>query len=191
MEQLGILTKEKIRKYPLRLSNLQVVLKVYAVQNNIPFTYNVRGMGKTNSEYYLTDTGLEWLYDFFRSKTPEFCRTLFGPLFARAAEEHMKNIESYPYLNNFRGLIGRNAEAGTKQRAMIIRKVKRCERRYEFDTIKEAREQLRIWLAYYPIEEFKLYRVRTVDGHTYKEEIPLIIAQKTHYCAGKTDWRKI
>ena len=49
---------------------------------------------------------------------------------------------------------------------------------YPFDSIKEARDALRIWLTQYPIEEFKLYRIREQKGTTFKEEIPLIIERK-------------
>ena len=83
--------------------------------------------------------------------------------------------ETYPNFSNFRGTDGRNYEAGTKQAALIIRTVGRCQRKYPFDTIKDARDTLRIWLTQYPIEQFKLYRVRTQKGCTFKEEIPLII----------------
>ena len=92
------------------------------------------------------------------------------------ANEHtLDHMETFSVLSNFRGTEGIHAVAGTKQKAKIIRTVKRCKREYDFDTIKEARDTLRIWLTQYPIEEFKLYRVRTQKGTTFKEEIPLVV----------------
>lgn len=170
-KQEGLLTEDKIRKYPLSLSNLHVVLKIYAIENFLPYTYKLE-KGKTTT-YYLTDEGLEWFYDFFRTHSFSYCRSLFSQLLIHAKEGF--DPETYPYFSNFRGTDGIHTVAGTKQQAMITRKVGRCERKYNFDTIKDARDTLRIWLTMYPIEEFKLYRIRTQKGCTFREEIPLII----------------
>lgn len=158
----------------------------------MPFDYNIKGMAGKFTEYYLTDTGLEMVYDFFRTHTFTYCRSIFSNLCVRATEETLKHPETYAYLNNFRGVSGKKREPGTKQRALIIRKVKRCERRYEFDSIKEARQHLTIWLTMYPIEEFTLYRIRTQKGTTFKEKIPLVTEQTGGVRnMGKTDWRNI
>lgn len=170
----GILTEELIRKFPLTLSNLHVVLKMYAVENHIPYTYKLeKGIPTT---YYLTDKGLEYFYNFFKTHTFKYCRSLFSQLLIHAQEGF--DPESYPYFSNFRGTDGIHNVAGTKQKAMIIRTVKRCQRKFYFDSIKDARDTLRIWLTQYPIEEFKLYRIREQKGTTFKEEIPLIIERK-------------
>lgn len=170
----GILTEDKIRKFPLTLSNLHVVLKIYAIQNYMPYTYKLeKGV---NTTYYLTDKGLEWFYEFFRKHSFSHCRSLFSQLLINASEGFEPS--TYPYFSNFRGTDGIHNVAGTKQKALIIRTVKRCERKYYFDSIKEARDTLRIWLTQYPIEEFKLYRVREQKGTTFKEEIPLVIERK-------------
>lgn len=167
----GILTEEQIRKYPLTLSNLHVILKMYAVENFLPYEYKLeKGIPTT---YYLTDAGLEWFYSFFNNHSFTYCRSLFSQLLIHA--EKGFDPVTYPYFSNFRGTDGIHAVAGTKQAALIIRTVGRCQRKYPFDTIKDARDTLRIWLTQYPIEQFKLYRVRTQKGCTFKEEIPLII----------------
>lgn len=166
----GILTEEKIRKYPLTLSNLHVVLKIYAVETWQPYEYKLKKGEST--PYYLTDKGLEHFYEFFRKHDFKYCRSLFSQLLINA-EDGFDPV-SYPYFSNFRGTDGQHTVAGTKQRALIIRTVGRCQRKYYFDTIKEARDHLRIWLTMYPIEEFKIYRVRTKDGYDFKEEITLI-----------------
>ena len=172
----GILTEEKIRKYPLTLSNREVVLKVYAVECFQPYTYKLeKGVPTT---YYLTDEGLEWFYNFFRTHSFKYIRSMFSHLFIHATEDDLKNIDKYPFFSNFRGTDGYHTPAGSKQKALVIRTVKRCQRKYPFDSIKEARETLRIWLTQYPIEEFKLYRIREQKGYTFKEEIPLIIERK-------------
>ena len=172
----GLLTTEKIRKYPLTLSNLHVVLKIYAVERFQPYTYKLEKGVET--PYYLTEDGLEWVYTFFRSHSLTYLRSLFSQLFIHADEDTLKDIQHYPYLSNFRGTDGYHSPAGSKQRAMIIRTVKRCQRKYMFDSLKEARDTLRIWLTQYPIEEFKIYRVRTKDGYDFKEEVPLIVERK-------------
>ena len=167
----GLLTEEKIRKYPLTLSNLHVFLKVYAVENALPYTYKLeKGIATT---YYLTDEGLELFYTFFQTHSFKYCRSLFSQLLINATENF--DPVTYPYFSNFRGTDGIHTEAGTKQKALVIRTVNRCQRKYYFDSIKEARQSLTLWLTMYPIEEFKLYRLRTQKGITFKEEIPLII----------------
>ena len=167
----GLLTEEKIRKYPLTLSNLHVFLKVYAVENALPYTYKLE-KGVTTT-YYLTDKGLELFYTFFQTHSFKYCRSLFSQLLINATENF--DPVTYPYFSNFRGTDGIHTEAGTKQKALVIRTVNRCQRKYYFDSIKEARQSLTLWLTMYPIEEFKLYRLRTQKGTTFKEEIPLII----------------
>lgn len=177
----GILTEEPIRKFPLTYSNLQVILKIYAIECHKPFTCKLeKGVSTT---YYLTDEGLEWFYDFFRTHSFNYCRSLFSQLLIKAEEGF--DPSTYSCFSNFRGTDGIHTEAGTKQKALIIRTVGRCQRKYPFDSIKEARATLRIWLTQYPIEEFKLYRVRTQKGTTFKEEIPLIIERKVR----ENPWR--
>lgn len=169
----GWLTEEPIRKYPLTSSNLSVVLKIYAIEHFLPYTVKLeKGVATT---YYLTDDGLEHVYDFFRNRTLSYIRSTFSWLFMNADEYTLENIEDYSVLDNFRGIEGIHPKAGTKQKALIVRTVKRCKREYHFDSIREARDALRIYLSHYPIEEFKLYRIRTQKGCTFKEEIPLIV----------------
>ena len=187
----GVLTKDPIRKYPLSLANLQVILKIYAVNNRQPFTYSISKTKGQFTEYYLTDEGLEYFYEFFNSHSLAYCRSTFSNFFTQYKEDVMPDPRTYHMFNNFRGVSGKKQEAGTKQRALIVRKVKRCERKYEFDSIKQARQQLNLWLTLYPIEEFTLYRVREQKGYTVREKIPLIVTPVTdHYKAGQTDWRK-
>lgn len=168
------------------------MLKIYAINNYIPFDYNIVGMSGKFTDYYLTEQGLTMFYDFFKSHSFAYCRSMFSNLFVRATAETLQHPEDYAYFNNFRGVSGKKVERGTKQRAMIIRKVNRCERKYEFDSIKEARQTLTIWLTMYPIEEFTLYRIRTQKGTTFKEKIPLIVEHTGGARnMGKTDWREI
>lgn len=170
----GIITEDTIRKFPLSMSNLHVVLKIYAVENHTPYTYKLeKGVATT---YYLTEKGLEWFYKFFKNHSFKYCRSLFSQLLINAEEGF--DPDTYPYFSNFRGTDGIHGVAGSKQKALVIRTVKRCQRKYPFDSIKEARDALRIWLTQYPIEEFKLYRIREQKGTTFKEEIPLIIERK-------------
>lgn len=170
----GILTEDPIRKYPLTLSNLHVVLKIYAINTFQPYTYTLeKGIPTT---YYLTDKGLEMFYEFFRTHTFTFSRSLFSHILMHAKEDF--DPVTFKDFSNFRGTDGLRTVAGSKQKALVIRTVARCKRQFPFDSIKDARDALRIWLTQYPIEEFKLYRIREQKGYTFKEEIPLIVERK-------------
>ena len=140
------------------------------------------------TSYYLTDLGLQWFLHFFEVHSFTYCRSQFSFLLRSVKEEEFTT--DHVVFNNFKGLSGKKTIPGTKQRALIIRKVKRCERRYEFDSIKEAREQLQLWLSYFPIEEFTLYRLRTQNGHTFKEKIPLLVDRNRYQnLGGKHDFK--
>lgn len=164
-----------IRKYPLSLSNLHVVLKIYAIETFQPYTYKLEKGVPTS--YYLTDKGLEMFYNFFKTHSFTYCRSLFSHLLMHTHQEEF-DPETLKDFSNFRGTDGVRKVAGIGQKALIIRTVGRCKRQYPFESIKEARDTLRIWLTRYPIEEFKLYRVREQKGSTFKEEIPLIVERK-------------
>jgi len=174
LEQLGILTKDTIRRYPLRYTNLQAVMKMYAVNTNQPFTMSIYGKKGVSTEYYLTDYGLEYVYDFFKGKDLTYAKALFNYLFTHSKEDTLDHLDTYSFFDNFRGTRGTKSRRGSKQPALIIRTVGRAEKRYEFNSIAEARDQLRLWVALYPIEQFTLYRIKTdKKGYKYKERIKL------------------
>ena len=175
LEELNLITKEKIRKYPLKMTNLRVLLKVYAVETYQPYKFYIYGLQGIASEYYMTDKGIEWFYKFFKGKTLQYARSLFSNLFTHATQDDIDHPELYKGFSNFRGVKGTCVKAGSKQPALIIRTVGKAERKYEFDSIADAREQLNVWLTLYPIEEFKLYRIRTKNGYKFKEQIKLVL----------------
>ena len=177
--ELGYLTKDKIREHPLRYTNLQTVLKVYAINTCQSFSLYVYKKVNIPTEFFLTDCGLEYLYDFFRSKDLAYCRATFNYLFTHATEYNVKHPEEFSYFDNFRGTKGIKTRAGSKQPALIVRKVGNAERKYNFNSIAEARDQLKIWLTVYPIEQFTLYRIRTnKNGYKFKDKLKLIIEPK-------------
>lgn len=189
--ELGILTKEKIRNHPLKMTNLQVVLKIYAVKTYQPFSFRIKGLKGIPSDYYLTDYGLQYVYDFFKDKSLDYARSLFGQLFVRATQDDLQHLDTYPYFNNFRGTTGCRAKLGTKQPALLIHTVGRTQRKYEFDTLAEARANVTILLSKYPAEQFKLYRIRTnKKGYTFKEEVKLIVENKVSYFATHKEFNK-
>lgn len=192
---LNILTKEKIRKYPLKETNLRVVLKIYAIKTYQPYEYCIRklkGLNNVASEYYLTDEGLQWVYDFFKDKELTYVRSIFSNLFVRATQDTLKHIDTYPYFNNFRGTMGATTPPGSKQKALVIHTVNRTERKYNFDSIIEARDFLRIMFTKYPMEDFKLYRIRVTEKKgTFKEQIKLLPERAPNKYRGTTEWRKI
>lgn len=176
---LNIITKERIRKYPLKLTNLQVILKIYAVTTHQPFRFYIYGMKGIPSEYYMTDYGLEWMYDFFRGKSLDYARSLFSNLFTRANQSDLDHPELYKGFSNFRGVDGSCNKAGSKQPALIIRKIGKVEHKYEFDSIYDARTQLNVWLTLYPMEQFSIYRIKTnKQGYTFKEQLKLVLNKK-------------
>lgn len=142
----------------------------------LPYTLDGDNCKGEYTDCYMTDDGLNWFYNFLRSKSLPFLRETFPSTFSRLSKD-IKHVdfETYDGLNNFRGTKGITRKVGTLQRALIERRVKRCVRKYEFDTIAEARRQLMLWLRYYPAEEFTLYRVRVQRGYTVKEKIPLVV----------------
>ena len=178
---LGILTKEKIRKYPLKYTNLQAILKVYAINNNIPFRLYIYKCAGIATEYYLTDYGLEYIYSFFRSKSLDYVRSIFGFLFTYGTEENLKHPETYSFFNNFRGTTGVRNKLGSKTPAMVVHTVNKAKRIYNFNSIAEARAQLKIWFTQYPVDQFEIYRLRfDKHGCKYKEKIKLIVTQNTN-----------
>ena len=190
---LGIITKEKLYKYPLKATNLQVLLKVYATLTYQPFDYytKVIGLKGVATEYYTTPEGIQWLYNFFSNKTLKFARVLCSNLFVRAKEETLKHLDTYPYFNNFRGTSGVQAIQGSKTPALIIRTVGKRQYRYEFKSIYEARQMLNYWLLSNPIEQFAIYRIKTKDGYTFKEQIKTLVERKPNKNMGRTEWTKI
>ena len=165
-----------MRKYPLREYNLRVICKCYAMFFNIPYLFDANDVGGQFTDCYMTDYGLNWFYNFLRSKTIPFLKSVLPHLFSRIpADTTHLDYETCSVFNNFRGTVGVKRRAGTLQRAMVERRVKRCTRKYEFDSIAEARKQLMLWLRYYPADEFTLYRVREQRGYTVREQIPLVV----------------
>lgn len=165
-----------MRKYPLREYNFRVICKCYAMFFNIPYLFDITDVGGQFTDCYMTDYGLNWFYNFLRSKDIPYLKTIFPHLFIRIpADTTHLDYATCSVFNNFRGVTGVKRRAGTLQRAMVERRVKRCTRKYEFDSIAEARQQLMLWLRYYPAEEFTLYRVREQKGYTIREQIPLVV----------------
>jgi hypothetical protein len=179
--RLGILTESPLRKYPLRAANLAVVLKAYAIEAKLPYTLNNQKFDELSDyKLYLTDAGLEWLFNVFKQHSLPFLRSAFQFVFSNATEADIQNPEYVGY-NNFRGITGDRPKAGTKQKAVLVRKVGRTLREYKFDSIREARREFLYLSRFYPVEQFKLYRIKknTKKGKVsyYRDEIPLILKE--------------
>lgn len=181
-KQLGILTETSTRKYPLRTANLAAVLKAYAITARQPYKIDNQNLDELRDyTLYLTEAGYEWLLDVFGQFSLAFLRSAFQFVFSNATEADLKKPEKYAGYRNFKGTIGDRPKAGTKQKAVLVRRVGRVDRRTEFDSILKAREEFFNLSRYFPAEQFKLYRVRkqTKKGRVYyyEEEIPLILEQ--------------
>jgi len=160
----GVLTKEKIRKYPLRSANLAIVLKAYAVVTYSPYTLSNDYDLLEDHKLYLTDDGLVWLIEVFKTHSLTYLKSTFRFVFSNANFKDISDINYIGY-NNFRGITGDKLKAGSKQPAVIVHKNKE----YKFDTLHEARKEILMMSRFYPIDEFTLYRIRknTKNGKTY------------------------
>jgi hypothetical protein len=180
---IGVLTAEAIHKYPLRSANIAVVLKLYAHMTHQPYTIdNQRFDILDEYKVYMTDGGLVWLRESFKTLSLGFLKKTFTHLFANVTTiEHM-NKQLEPFLANFKGLKGVQPKAGSKQAAVIIRsygKNNRIQKEFNYPELRLAREALLDMTRFYPLEQFKLYRIRklTKKGKVtyYKEEVPIIL----------------
>lgn len=160
---VGILTTEKIRKYPLRVSNFYVVLKAFAVDSNLDFEFNQYKFDDYyNDKYYLTDSGLNWLYVVFSNHSLDFNRRVYMFLFHSATKEDMYHLDRYDKLNNFRGESGNSQKYVNGHKAVIVRhygKNNKITREFEYENIKVARKALVEFLRYYPVEQFEIFTI--------------------------------
>jgi hypothetical protein len=172
--QVGILTKDKVKKYPLQNGNLAVVLKIYAMYVRLPFVFNYKQLKEyKNYKLYLTDTGYSWVINEFKKYTLLYLRSAFPHLFANL--NNLDNIDTYKSLNNFKGITGVNYLAGTKGGALLIRRQGTHTFEETFDTLLEARKEILNLSRFFSIENFVLYRTGYRNGVYYKNKIPLIL----------------
>ena len=189
--ELGILTDEKIRAYPLRSANLAVVLKAYAITMRMPYTINNRHLELLDDyDLYLTDGGLEWLFSIFKQFSLQYLRSAFQFVFSYAREDDIGDPKYMGY-NNFRGIIGDKPKAGTKQKAVLVRsygKNGKIKKEFPFDTLREARQGVIDLTRFYPIDEFKLYRIRRQHkngkDYYYRSEVPLLLKESKRGLTG-------
>jgi len=176
--EFGILTKEKIRKYPLLQANLAMVLKAYAVKTNRPYDLTSQRYDIMPKDYYLTEVGLLWLLEIFSECSVEFLKRTFPFVFIKLKDKEHLDLSFSGYAN-FRGERGEKNPTGVKQKAVLVHKHKRAFKEYHYNNIKEAREALFNLSAIYPISDFTLYRVRKLNKKGketfYREKIPTII----------------
>jgi hypothetical protein len=181
---IGILTEEPIRKYPLRASNLAMLLKAYAVSTHKPYTIDKqRYYLLQDYKLYMTDEGLLWLYDIFNGHSLNFLKRTFQYLFINVKDiDEVTTCYAAPWLANFRGEVGEQPKAGSKQAAVLVRsygKDHKIKKEFNFPELRLAREAVLDLTRFYPLGEFKLYRIRklTKQGKEtfYREEVPLLL----------------
>jgi hypothetical protein len=173
--RIGLLTYNKIRKYPIRPGNLAVVIKIFSLYTKQSFEINNQNISLySNYNVYLTNTGLKWFINQFKSYTFYFLRSTFPHVFANL--KNIEDLETYSGLNNFKGLVGENYKAGTKNKAVLVRMYGINKIEYTFDTLVEARKELLSLSRYYPLEQFTLYYLfKDKKGVYYKQKAPLIL----------------
>lgn len=168
---LGFLTLEPIRKYPLKKTSYNNILKLYAHNSKKPYKHKLYQFDNvTIDNYYLTDAGIEWMYNTFESMTPQYRLTLMPEYF------NMKGnyVRGNPMLNNLIGTYGINPKSMYSREAILVRrygKNNKIVKEYHYPTSKEAREAVLEYLKYYPIEQFELYVIK--NGYRVKK--PLLI----------------
>lgn len=195
--EANILTEDKIRKFPLRESSLRMTLKLYAVMNHIPYKLDIKGLARKNhltdngdiSKYYLTDYGLEWLYQSFESLPQDYVRKVFGKQFTNIPKSEVIDYRTTYTLNNFRGVTGITAHNGTAQPAFLIITLPTRTLRFDYDNIALARQGVLHLSTQYPLESMTLYRwkrcVSRGKEYRVKEKIPLIVKASTDHLRGK------
>jgi hypothetical protein len=171
---VGILTTEKIRKYPLRPGNIAVVLKTYSLHSKLPFTLDNNDVSIYDGYVlYLTKDGYNWIIQEFKKYTLIFLRSSFQHLFANL--KSVEKLEEHNGLNNLKGITGINYKEGTLNGAILIRKQGVRTHELYFTTLAEARKEVINLTRFYPIENFTLYRTGKVKGVYYKQKVPLIL----------------
>jgi len=171
---VGILTPEKIRKYPLRPGNIAVVLKAYALHSKLPFTLDNNDISIYNGYVlYLTKDGYNWIIQEFKKYTLVFLRSGFQHLFVNL--KSVEKLEEHNGLNNLKGVTGINYKEGTLNGAVLIRKQGVRTHELYFTTLAEAREEVINLTRFYPVEDFTLYRMSKSKGVYYKQKVPLIL----------------
>lgn len=171
---IGILTKEKIKKYKLKPGSLVVILKVYALYNKIPFEYSSHTFKEyQNYSFFLTDQGYIWLINEFKKYTLLFLRSKFSHIFLRLND--LNKLESYNGLNNFKGISGVNYKAGTISGAILLHKQGVHVSETSFKTLAEARKEVISLTRFYPVENFTLYLIANHKDVYYKQKVPLIL----------------
>ena len=172
---LGILTPSPFRKYPLRPMSLATVLKLYATEAGLPYDINNQKLKEiAHHKYYLTDEGLAWFYSAIKDHSIVYLRSQFRSLFATMADRDYGHLDSFPPLANFRGTVG-DFQRSSKQTAQLVHTQGKRVKVYDFPTIVEARGELLRMSRFYPIEEFRLYRItwNKTKGRMVRIEIKL------------------
>jgi hypothetical protein len=176
----GILTTDRIRKYPLRPSSIAVVVKAFALKARMPFEIDAHKVNEFDTyRLYLTDKGLAWLLNEFKQYTLVFLRSTFQYVFSQATPKDIENLEQYQGLNNFRGIVGVNYKAGATHPALIVReygKNNKLKTETQYNTLVDARQELLHLTRFYPIEQFKLFRlIKTKKGTYTRSSVPLFL----------------
>lgn len=159
-QTLGILTTEKLHKYPLLPLNLVCVLKAYAICASLPYTIDTLNLDRLDlASYYLTDTGLEWLFTVFREHSISYLRSVFPGIFAKVTEDVLQSNKLEERFKNFRGVSGVLPKVGGNPRALLVCSFAKPEKRIPFSTLADARAEVVRLSRFYMLEDMKLYRI--------------------------------
>lgn len=156
------MTVDKIHKYPLRPSSLVLVLKAYAVENNLPYSANMSYLYlfEEYDYYYLTPYGFEWLMNVFSMSSLEFLKSTYVHLFSKVKTLEEARDPNHAIFKNFRGITGAS-QLYKKPTPCVLVQTKDGETiEREFNCLKEAREYAKLMFGYHSPDEFKLYRVK-------------------------------
>lgn len=176
---LGYLTKDKIRAYPLSKYSYHVILKLYALQyyKSYDFTKYNFSLVDDPDDYYVTDKGLTWVGQYMDSDS-KLKLKLFGSYFMY--NRLNLGFKMNPAFNNIKGISGKPVSRYTNK-ALLILTVGRRKSQMVFDNVPDARKKLTELLRYYTPEQFVLWSLRTRNnGRTYEKYKKLKIILTGH-----------
>jgi hypothetical protein len=171
--QLGILTSDPVTTHHITATHLSYVVKAYAIESHLPFEADADLLEAFKLErLYITAEGWEWLFTFFQTKAFHYLQLHFKSVFNLMKAEDVSDRNAIGY----GAFLGRKRvfnKSGTGQRACVTHQKGNFKKRYEYDTLREAREAIFMLSRFYPISDFKLYRYAKTHNGYYPREVPI------------------
>ena len=177
--ETGILTKDKIRKYPLSQLYVNKLIKIYALNTRQYYIFKYKVGTEVETDLYITDKGLDMYYTFCETHNPEFVRkTIYMRMYT---DDDLKNIRNLDTEGNRRmqGLLRTPGASKSPSGGLIIIHRGNTTQQKEFKSFTDARNMIKLLLTMYVPESLELYRIRhSKTKGSWKVKAPVIC---THY----------